>query len=156
MTEMSTSTSSLQAAGALLVEWTVETLTPEANRMDIVVDAANLLSAVEALIQGQWGYLSAITGLDLGVEAGQIELLYHFCHQAEIVTLRVRIPRDQPVVSSIYSVIPSVSFYERELIEMLGITIEGTPNTDRLFLPDDWPVGVYPLRKDFKIADAQA
>jgi Ni,Fe-hydrogenase III component G len=25
----------------------------------------------------------------------------------------------------------------------------GTPNTDRLVLSDDWPKGVYPLRKDF-------
>jgi Ni,Fe-hydrogenase III component G len=34
---------------------------------------------------------------------------------------------------------------------MLGITITGTPNPDRLFLPDDWPVGVHPLRKDFSM-----
>jgi Ni,Fe-hydrogenase III component G len=41
------------------------------------------------------------------------------------------------------------TLYERELIEMFGITIEGTPNTDKLLLPDDWPAGVYPLRKEF-------
>jgi Ni,Fe-hydrogenase III component G len=32
---------------------------------------------------------------------------------------------------------------------MLGITFVGTPNTDKLFLPDNWPMGVFPLRKDF-------
>jgi Ni,Fe-hydrogenase III component G len=33
---------------------------------------------------------------------------------------------------------------------MFGNTVAGTPNTARLFLPDEWPDGVYPLRKDFQ------
>ena len=32
---------------------------------------------------------------------------------------------------------------------MFGMTITGTPNTEKLLLPDDWPDGVYPLRKSF-------
>ncbi|MBN2303971.1 MAG: NADH-quinone oxidoreductase subunit C [Anaerolineae bacterium] len=144
----------LQTGSALIAVWAKETLTPEPNRLDAIIEPDDLLAAVTALRDAHWGYLSTITGVDLGVEAGEFELLYHFCAGAAILTLRVRIPRDQPVVTSIYSVIPSVSFYERELIEMFGITIEGTPNTDRLFLPDDWPQGVYPMRKDFNPADA--
>jgi len=31
---------------------------------------------------------------------------------------------------------------------MLGVTFRGAPDTARLFLPDDWPEGVYPLLKD--------
>ena len=53
---------------------------PEANRLDVVVTAGNLLTAVAAL-EG-WGYLSAITGLDQGAEAGSMEVLYHFCSGA--------------------------------------------------------------------------
>jgi Ni,Fe-hydrogenase III component G len=34
---------------------------------------------------------------------------------------------------------------------MLGLTVTGTPDPSRLFLPDDWPDGVYPLRKDFVV-----
>jgi ech hydrogenase subunit E len=43
-------------------------------------------------------------------------------------------------------------------MEMFGVVVEGTPNTNRLFLPDDWPDGVYPLRKDAvleRLSDAQ-
>ena len=36
-------------------------------------------------------------------------------------------------------------------MEMFGVTVVDTPNPDRLFLPDEWPAGVYPLRKDFSI-----
>ena len=37
-----------------------------------------------------------------------------------------------------------------ELIEMFGFVIEDTPDPARLLLPDDWPDGVYPLRKAFE------
>ena len=40
--------------------------------------------------------------------------------------------------------------YEQELIEVLGVAVIGAPERGRLFLADDWPVGVYPLRKDFQ------
>ncbi|MBN1564702.1 MAG: NADH-quinone oxidoreductase subunit C [Anaerolineae bacterium] len=145
----------LKTAAKFLDRWAVETTTPEPERLDVVIDATDLLAAVAGMVKIQWGYLATITGIDLGVEDGRLELLYHFCSGPAVVTLRVRIPRGNAFIPSIYEFIPSVSFYERELIEMLGITIANTPNTDRLFLPDDWPEGVYPLRKDFDINEAQ-
>ena len=33
---------------------------------------------------------------------------------------------------------------------MFGIVVEGIPDGRRLNLPDDWPDGQYPLRKDWK------
>jgi NADH:ubiquinone oxidoreductase subunit C len=147
--------SRLQTAARLLDQWAVETTTPEPNRLDVRIDATDLLAAAKGMVKAKWGYLATITGLDLGVEAGEFELLYHFCSGASVVTLRVCISRENAFIPSLYEIVPSVSFYERELIEMLGITITNAPNTDRLFLPDDWPDGVYPLRKDFNIEDAQ-
>lgn len=146
----------IETAAALLSAWAAETSQPEPDRLDAVVPREKLLAAVQTMVDARWGYLAAITGLDLGVEAGLFEVLYHFCSEAAVTTLRVPVPRDDAWVPSIYAIIPSVSFYERELMEMFGINVEGTPNTDRLFLPDDWPAGVYPLRKDFKMEDAGA
>jgi len=145
--------STLPEALDLLAPWAKETSEPAADRLYVVIEAADLLAAVSALTEARWGYLAAITGVDLGPDAGQIEVLYHFCSGAPVVTLRVRVPRDDARVASLYDIIPSVTFYERELREMLGVEVEGTPNTDRLFLPDDWPSGLYPLRKDFNVAD---
>lgn len=139
----------LQTAGALLERWTDGAGRPEPDRLDVRLAAANLAPAVAALHEGRWGYLSAITGLDLGPEAGQIEVLYHFCAGAAVVTLRVSTPRDRATVPSICGVIASAGLFERELSEMLGVSVTGTPVPERLFLPDDWPEGVHPLRKDF-------
>jgi Ni,Fe-hydrogenase III component G len=139
----------LQTANLLLEPWAEETQTPEPNRLDVAIEPCDLVAAVAALSNARWGYLTAITGLDLGTEAGAIEVLYHFCAGATVVTLRVRTPRTTPSVPSICPIIPSASFLEREFSEMFGVVVVGTPNPDRLFLPDDWPEGVYPLRKDF-------
>ncbi len=145
--------SALTTAGQLLAPWADSTNSPETNRLDVNLAPKNLISAAEALVNNRWGYLSAITGVDLGVEAGEFEVLYHFCKGAAITTLRVRLPRQNPSIPSVCSVIPSATLFERELMEMFGITVAGTPNTDRLILPEDWPDGVYPLRKDFSLSN---
>ena len=143
--------SALEQVQALLAQQVQAWYAPEANRLDARVDPASLLPAVRLLNDHRWGYLVAITGLDHGVEAGEMEALYHFCSGAEVLTLRVAIPRERASVPSICPILPYASVFERELAEMFGIEVEETPDLSRLFLPDDWPQGVYPLRKDAEL-----
>ncbi|MCB8960636.1 MAG: NADH-quinone oxidoreductase subunit C [Ardenticatenales bacterium] len=149
---MSETETRLMEAEALLANWVTEKTAPAPHRLDLSLPPDALVAAVQKLHEAGWGYLAAITGLDLGVEAGVIEVLYHFCHGAAVLGLRVGLERDRPVIPTICSIIPSASFFERELSEMFGITVEGTPNPARLFLPDEWPAGVHPLRKDYEPA----
>lgn len=125
---------------------------PEPEPMDLAITADELVPAVTLLQEAWWGYLAAITGLDEGAAANQITILYHFVNGPAILTLRVSVPHNQPVVPSLCAIIPSASFYERELHEMFGVTVTDTPNTDYLFLPDEWPKGIYPMRKDYQPA----
>ncbi len=146
----------LQAAEKVLAPWNKETLRPESNRADFVIQSDDLRAATSALHEAHWGYLSAITGLDLGTESGQLEALYHFCSGPAIVSLRVRTTREDTHLPSIADILPPATFFERELSEMLGFKIEGLDESDRLFIPDDWPADVYPLRSDFAIEQAAA
>jgi Ni,Fe-hydrogenase III component G len=141
----------LDQARDLLASWASDAQTPEANRLDVTVGAGDLLAAVEAL-KG-WGYLAAITGLDAGSAAARLDVLYHFCSGASVVTLRVSLDRESPSVPSLCRLIPSAVMFERELHEMFGITVIDIPNDDPLFLPDDWTAGVYPLRKDAALGE---
>ncbi|MBI1278133.1 MAG: hypothetical protein GC179_08400 [Anaerolineaceae bacterium] len=136
----------LKTARQRLDHWTIETTNPEPNRLEVVVKDSDLVLAARVL--SDWGYLSAITGLDLGKELGVIEVLYHFCEGAAVVTLRVRLSRQSASVPTLLGILPSASFYERELHEMFGVTVNGLPDPSYLFLPDDWTKDVYPLRKD--------
>ena len=93
--------------------------------------------------------LSAIVCLDLGAEANEMEVLYHFCPGDAVIALRVRVPRANASLPSLCEVVPGAESFERELHEMFGIEMVGLTTPDRLYLPDDWPDGVYPMRKDF-------
>jgi len=148
----------LQAAESALQPIASQLERPAADRVDATIAAGQLPAAVEALQRAHFGYLSAITGLDWPPVAakgetpgqpGRVEALYHFCKGAAVATLRVAVPYDAARIPSICHLIPSATLYERELSEMLGVTLEGTPVTDHLLLPDNWPDGVYPLRKSF-------
>lgn len=134
----------LDHARSLLADLVSEWQSPEAARLDALLDTGNLLRAVQRLNNARWGYLAAITGLDSGSE---LEVLYHFCQSRAVLTLRLSCPYDAATVPSICETYPYASVFERELMEMFGITVEGTPDTSRLFLPDDWPEGMYPLCK---------
>lgn len=152
----------LQDGTEIVKEWVISSSNPETNRVDLVVSAANLKKAVAAMLDSKWGYLSAITGMDqpeyvtdnAGVknvdpENGNLELLYHFSGGAAVLTLRVTLPYSEAVIDSICDIDLAAQLYEREAAELLGIEFRGSPYTDHLVLPDDWPTGVYPLRKAF-------
>ena len=131
-------------------DWATEVSHPRPNQIDVKVKNLNeLVPIVVGLRVKRLGYLSAIVGLDLGPEANEMEVLYHFCPGDAVIGLRVRIPRQGGAVPSLSEVIPSAEVFERELHEMFGIEITGLRNTERLYLPERWPEGVYPLRKDF-------
>ncbi len=152
-----TTESALQQAESLLRPIASETTRPTPERLDVFLAARDLPRAVDELRRVKFGFLSALTGLDVppvpakgeAPEApGQVEALYHFCEGAAVVTLRVKVPYGG-AIPSICPLVPSATLFERELAEMFGVTVEGTPCADHLLLPENWPDGVYPVRKSF-------
>jgi len=92
--------------------------------------------------------LSGITGLD---EVENFAAIYHLSPEGRImVNLKINIPRDNPRIKSIMPYFPIAEMYEREMEDLLGIHVEGLPEGRRYPLPDGWPKGDYPLRKDWK------
>ena len=123
--------------------------TPAANRLDVYLrKMSDLVPIVTGLRVKRLGYLSAITGLDLGVDMEDLEVLYHFCTGEAIITLRVTVPKENAWVPSLVAIIPSAEPFERELKEMFGVKVVGLRNPEFLYLPDDWDKACFPLRKD--------
>jgi NADH:ubiquinone oxidoreductase subunit C len=92
-------------------------------------------------------HLQAMTSIDLGKD---LEVIPHL-GRGLTVSVRTRVPKDKPVVDSIVDVIPSASFHEREVHDMLGVEFKGNLNLKRILLPEDWPEGVHPLRRESQI-----
>ncbi|MFN4133500.1 MAG: NADH-quinone oxidoreductase subunit C [Candidatus Hadarchaeales archaeon] len=92
-------------------------------------------------------HVSDIAGVDLG---DSIAVIYRFGCRPAFLNLKILLPKSDPRIHTITDIFPGASLYERDLMEMLGVRVEGHPDPRRLFLPDDWPEGVYPLRKEAK------
>jgi len=83
-----------------------------------------------------------------------IEILYHFAHDPSglVVTIRAVLKdKDDPRIDTITTVTRSAWWIEREIHELFGIGFDGNSDLRTLLLPDDWPKGVYPLRKNFVV-----
>ncbi len=67
------------------------------------------------------------------------------------LTLATKIDDSLPAYRTLTSEVFAAYWYEREIMDMFGITAVGHPDPRPLVLWDDWPLGYYPLRKDFDI-----
>ncbi len=117
----------------------------------IDLDRELLKPAIQTLIDIRYPHLSVIGANDLG---DSIRLLYIFSLQhgevksEYMVTLAVTLPKSDLTIPTISDLIPGAVFGEREKQEFLGVKVVGIPDNRHLFLPDDFPDGVYPWRKD--------
>lgn len=125
-----------------------EIANPAPRRLFLKVAPADLV-AVTTKLRDAYAvvFLSTISGVDLGAT---FEIVYHFSTPETDFNLRTEVPKDRPHVASITPVIPGAILYERELQDMFGMVVDGIPDSRPLVLPDDWPAGVHPLRKDWK------
>ena len=102
----------------------------------------------------QFNILCTITGLDAG---DNLELIYHLAQIGGVtLSLKTAVPKANPVWKTVLATFPGCTIYERELVDLLGLQVEGLPPGSRYPLTDDWPAGQFPLRKDWKPAAAAA
>jgi|GEM_PF-98357 NADH-quinone oxidoreductase subunit C len=144
---------SLEAIEALKAELgkaILEVRQPREGRIFVKIEREALRKAVAVLMNRGFIHLTTITGIDLGNE---LELLYHLDRNGRLLSLSVKVPEEKPTIPTITDLIPGATLYEREVHDLLGIVFEGHPNLSRLVLPEDWPEGLYPLRKKYSVED---
>ncbi len=73
-----------------------------------------------------------------------------------VLSLKTSIPKNDPKLPTIVSIVPGAELYEREIHDMLGVIFEGHPDLSPLILPEKWPNGLYPLRKEWKVEAIKA
>ena len=69
-----------------------------------------------------------------------------------ILLLKETVPKSAPIIHSVCDLFPNALWHEREIVDLFGIVVEGLPEGPRYPLPDNWPEGNYPLRKDWNPA----
>ncbi|MDD5677500.1 MAG: NADH-quinone oxidoreductase subunit C [Kiritimatiellae bacterium] len=123
---------------------------PRARRVFLEVPYAQFRQVLEHVVNGlKFRHLCTITGLD---EGESLAFIYHVAHaDGTVISLETRVPKAAPVLQTITDIFPDGVSYERELVDLLGARVEGLPAGNRYPLPEGWPDGQYPLRKDWKV-----
>jgi NADH:ubiquinone oxidoreductase subunit C len=126
----------------------LESKVQRARRVYLKVKLGAHRNAIKYM-KDNWGlyHLSTISGADLG---DNLEVIFHFNAKNVVVNLRAEVPRNKPKIETVTDLIPGSNLYEREVHDLFGIEFKGHPNLAKLELPEDWPEGEYPLRKDWK------
>ena len=118
------------------------------NRIYLLCEAENSYDISKFLFEDVGCRFVIATGIDAD---NCFEILYHFAYDQLgcVITVKAFIrDRENPAIESITPFLPAAEWIEREIHDVLGIDFKNHPNLRRLILADDWPAGVYPLRKD--------
>lgn len=128
---------------------------PSARRIYIPVRAEALRDVVGWLYRELGCRFATASAVDA---PEGIEILYHFVLDPAdlIVTLRLITDRSSPSAPSLTPILAAAAFIEREIHELFGVNFPGHPDLRRLLLPDEWPAGVHPLRRDYVEWDPNA
>ncbi len=89
--------------------------------------------------------VSAITGLDLGSNLG---VYYHVRTSNSFLTIEAEVPKENPKIQTVSDIAPSAALHELEVSDLFGVIVEGNLRSGHFVLPETWPEGVFPLRKD--------
>jgi membrane-bound hydrogenase subunit beta len=133
-----------------LKEKLVNVTIPKKRRIFVYIKKDALEEAMEYFVKDlKFKHLSTITGVDLGEE---IEVIYHLFYKGAIMlSARVAVSKKNPNIPTITDIIPGAVLYEREVHDLLGMKFKGHPDLSPLILPEKWPKGVYPLRKEHQL-----
>jgi Ni,Fe-hydrogenase III component G len=119
-----------------------------ARRVYADVDYAKFRTVFEYAVN-KLGFtlLCTMSGLDDGEN---FSFIYHLTRQdGVILSVKTSVPKTDPVIKTVTDMFKGAEIYEREVVDLLGVKVEGLPEGRRYPLPDDWPEGQYPLRKDW-------
>ena len=126
-----------------------------ARRIFATVAHDKFKEVFESLIKDSgFTLLCTITGFD---EGEVFSLMYHMARPDGIVlSIKTSAPKDKPVFKTVTAYFPDAEIYEREVVDLFGMIVEGLGPGNSYPLPDDWPKGQYPLRKDWKPAQKKS
>ena len=118
-----------------------------AKRVYVTAEPQHSIEANRYMVE-KGGRLATASGVDC---RDWIEVCYHYCFDDLniVVTVKTRGYKPACELPSVGQFLPGAVFIEREIQDLLGAKFVGHPDPRRLILADDWPQGVYPLRKDY-------
>jgi Ni,Fe-hydrogenase III large subunit/Ni,Fe-hydrogenase III component G len=123
---------------------------PSTGRLFMFVDPGALKEICRHVFRELDARYVVSIGMDDRPYSGNFVVAHHFAFDAEhlLMSVLAPLPAECARVDSITEAVPAAGWAEREFRDLLGIEPVGHTYPKRLVLPDGWPEGVHPLRKD--------
>ena len=127
----------------------IEVVDKSPKRVYIDINPKSIQEIARYLFRDLGARFNIASGVDV---RDHMEILYHFTLEDInlVVSFRVKLNKSNLEIDSLAPLFEAGNWIEREINELLGINFKGHPDLRRLLLPDEWPKGVYPLRRDYK------
>lgn len=97
-------------------------------------------------------YLTTLCGIHYP-ELNQIAVMYQLHNLVSNLRVRLKIylPTENPVVSTLTTVFPAANWMERETYDFFGVIFQGHPNLKRILNVEE--MIIFPLRKEYPLED---
>jgi len=128
----------------------LEVRQPQPHSIYAKVAAVAIVPAADCIANQLGGRFLITAGTDQRPMTGDycISHIFSFDKEKLFFTLQSHVPPGREEIDAITRVVPGAAWAEREMRDMIGISPRNHPDPRRLVLADDWPEGLYPLRKD--------
>ncbi len=122
-----------------------------ADTLRFAIEKTAMRAVVSALLDKLQARFMISVGTDKRPVTGDFAISHLFSLDPEhlYVLLESPVSEKDPRIESITELIPGANWAEREFRDAIGVYPDGHPDPRRLLLADDWPEGVFPLRRDF-------
>ena len=131
--------------GARILESQQDSLNPwSVVESSAILDVCRYMRAEDSL---NMDHLELLGGVDYKDRIEVVYILNSMRHHHRY-TLKCRLPRETPAISTVESVWGVANWHERETFDMFGVVFEGHSDLRRILCSDDWEG--YPLRKDYQ------
>jgi Ni,Fe-hydrogenase III large subunit/Ni,Fe-hydrogenase III component G len=132
-----------------LLPWATLLIPDVPGQERIEVPARHLPESCQEAQSRLGATLATMVGLDDRACSGSFRLIYVFAVGRGWLSIEAAVDPALPTFPAVTPVLPAAHWYEREVRDLLGLEPEGHPDPRRLVLHEEWPAGLYPLRKDF-------
>jgi len=125
---------------------------PSDYRLFVYVDRSVMKFVCQHIFRELDARYVATIGSDDRPFSNTFLVMHNFAFDKDHVLCSVltQLPEYDLTIDSITNMVPAASWAEREMRDLLGIEPLGHRYLKRLVLPDGWPEGKHPLRKDFR------
>jgi NADH-quinone oxidoreductase subunit C len=121
------------------------------DRATVEVAPEAIRATLAALREKGFTFLASVHGVDYYPEEPRLGVHYELLDMKALdrLTVRLRVPTDDPRVESVTSDWPTADHQEREIYDMFGVVFEGHHDLRRILMPEDYEG--HPQRRDFPI-----